>query len=324
MTTWGIVATVKADPDVVLEFVAHHLELGADEVNIYLDAPNAAAGLLAAHPKVNVTQCDARYWKMRRPKETHQRPPMHQGRQFANAKWAYMHSAVDWLAHIDVDEFLWPKGDMRDQLAQLPKDSLCARVRPIEALAGDGEATHFKACAENWMQRLDETPKIYPEFGAYLNGGFLSHVAGKLFVRTGLQNIKFKIHNLETPDGNNPGEVLLTDTDLLHMHAKSWDDWLATYQYRKTKGSYRAELAPPVQPPGVHERDPDAPNLHRLFSVLEEAGGEAGLRQFFDEVCAATPELLQRLQRFGHLRRYKTDFTAARQRLFPTEFVAKK
>jgi len=316
MTTWGIVATVKAASEDILNFAAHHIELGADEVNIYLDEPNEAAEALDAHPKVKLTLCDGKYWKMRRPKEEHQRPPMHQGRQFANAKWAYMHTGVDWLAHIDVDEFLWPKRDVRTQLGDLPQDCLCARLRPIEALAGAGETTHFKACSENWMQRLEETAHIYPEFGPYLNGGYLSHVAGKLFVRTGLKDTKFKIHNLETPEGNNPGEVLLSDTELLHMHAKSWEDWLATYNYRKTKGSYRAELAPPTQPPGVRKSDPEAPNLHQLFSVLEESAGEDGLRQFFDEVCVATPELLQRLQAFGHLRSYNIDLSAARKRQF--------
>ncbi len=316
MTTWGIVATVKATAEDTLNFVAHHLELGADEVNIYLDEPNYAAEALERHPKVRFIQCDVKYWKMRRPKEELQRPPMHQGRQFANAKWAYKHTGVDWLAHIDVDEFLWPLRDIRQQLDDLPAECLCARLRPVEALAGDGDITHFKACAENWVQRIDETAKIYPEFGQYLNGGFLSHVAGKLFVRTGLKDTKFKIHNLETPQGINPGEVLLGDTELLHMHAKSWDDWLSTYHYRKSEGSYRAELAPPTQPPGIQIRGPEAPSLHHLFSALEDAEDEEGLRQFFNEVCLATPELLQRLQGFGRLRSYKIDFSAARNRQF--------
>ncbi|MDG1430504.1 MAG: glycosyltransferase family 2 protein, partial [Paracoccaceae bacterium] len=61
---------------------------------------------------------------------------------------------------------------------------------------------------------------------------------------------------------------------------------------------------------------PDAPNLHRLFSALEEADGDSGLLQFFNEVCVATPELLQRLRAFDHLRSYKTDFTGARKRQF--------
>lgn len=326
MTTWGIVATVKASSDDALNFVAHHLELGTDEVNIYLDEPNeVVTATLQNHPKVNLIQCDNAYWKMRRPKEENQRPPMHQWRQFANTKWAYMHSSVDWLANIDVDEFLWPTMDIRSQLSDLSVECLCARIRPIEALAGGTDGiTHFKACAENWMQRLDETPKIYPEFGLYLNGGYLSHVAGKLFVRTGLKDIRFKIHNLESPSGNNPGEVILTETELLHMHSKSWDDWLATYQYLKSKGSYRKELAAPTQPPGVMNQEFDVPNLNQLFTVLEEDGGTEGLRAFFKEVCQVTPELLQSLNRFGHLRSYKTEFDAARRRQFDKGFVAKK
>lgn len=318
MTTWGVVATVKASTEDTLNFAAHHLELGANEVNIYLDEPNDdVTSALQKHPKVKLIQCDDAYWKMRRPKEEYQRPPMHQGRQFANAKWAYMHSSVDWLANIDVDEFLWPKSDIRTQLSDLPKECLCARLRPIEALAGGTDGLiHFKACSENWVQRLDETPKIYPEFGQYLNGGYLSHVAGKLFVRTGLKDIRFKTHNLETPKGNNPGEIILAETELLHMHAKSWDGWLATYQYRKSKGSYRAELAAPTQPPGVLVQDVDAPTLNQLFTVLEEDGGTDGLRAFFDEACQATPELLQRLGKFGHLRSYKIEFDEARLRQF--------
>ena len=322
MTSWGIVATVKAPADDILNFVAHHLNLGADEVHIYFDEPNPEAqSVLETHPRVKTILCDEKYWRRRRPHEEHQRPPMHQGRQFANAKWAYMHCNVDWLAHIDVDEFLWPQSPIAEQLAALPEECLCARLRPIEALSSEEQTdtegkTFFKSCAKAWQQRLDETPQIYPTFGGVLNGGYLSHVSGKLFVRTGLQDIRFKIHNLETPQGNNPGEQLLEDTDLLHFHAKSWEQWLEAYRYRKNKGSYRKELAPPTQPPGVREKDPFAANLHQLFTMLEEDQGEQGLKAFYDEVCVATPELLKRLDNFGHLRRAKLSFEATRKAVF--------
>lgn len=321
MTTWGIVATIKAGTEDTLNFVAHHLSLGADEVHIYLDEPNPEAeAILKATPRVKVINCDAAYWRRRRPYEEHQRPPMHQGRQFANAKWAYKRCKVDWLAHIDVDEFLWPARPVAEQLAELPAECLCARLRPIEALAPDPSAPSdmllFKSCAESWEQRLAETRAIYPTYGEVLNGGFLSHVAGKLFVRTGLENIRFKIHNLETEQGLNPGERPLPDTDLLHLHADSWEHWIATYRYRKDKGSYRSELAPPTQPPGVKQRDPLAPNLHQLFAVLEQDKGEAGLRHFFTEVCTATPDLTARLDQFGYLRRVPLDLAATRHRVF--------
>ena len=42
--------------------------------------------------------------------------------------------------------------------------------------------------------------------------------------------------------------------------------------------------------------------LHDLFSYLEQTEGEAGLHAFFDEVCADTPALRDRLSQLGLLR----------------------
>ena len=65
------------------------------------------------------------------------RPVKHQVRQTQNATFTYHRKAeVDWLAHIDVDEFLWPAEPLAPLLAALPADIPYARVRPIEALSG--------------------------------------------------------------------------------------------------------------------------------------------------------------------------------------------
>jgi len=114
------------------------------------------------------------------------RPEKHQARQTVNATRAYRRRpGVDWLGHIDVDEFLWPEdGTFAHQLAALPTGARTARVRPIEALAAmDGTAPKwFKGCHLRQAVRNTQTEDIYPTFGALLNGGFLSHVAGKIFV----------------------------------------------------------------------------------------------------------------------------------------------
>ena len=57
---------------------------------------------------------------------------------------------MDWLAHIDVDEFLWPETGVAEALTALPAQAFTARVRPAEALAPDtpdfyAPATAFKA-----------------------------------------------------------------------------------------------------------------------------------------------------------------------------------
>ena len=199
--TWGVVATVKAPASDILDFAAHHLDLGARRVHVYLDAPcPEAEAALRAHPKCRVILCDDAYWRRRRKRAG--RPAAHQPRQSLNATHCLTRRpGVDWLAHIDVDEFLWPATPLPAQLAALPADCLSARVRPVEALAPDpddpppGGTRWFKSCARLPGRRREETAAIYPGAGAHLDGGFLSHVAGKVFVRTGVPGTSLRIHN---------------------------------------------------------------------------------------------------------------------------------
>ena len=54
-----------------------------------------------------------------------------------------------------------------------------------------------------------QTADIYPTYGLHLNGGFLSHVAGKVFVRTGHDGVGLRIHNAFSgrPARSRPGRV---------------------------------------------------------------------------------------------------------------------
>jgi hypothetical protein len=306
MTTWGLAATVKAPASEILAFVAYHLDLGAHRVFIYLDDDNPQAlAALKAHPKVRVFPCDAAYWDKRGG-----RPVKHQVRQTRNATHAYRRRAeVDWLIHMDVDEFLWPQAPVHQVLAALPDTTMCARVRPIEAASGDG--TLFKGFLPAGPNRERTVARIYPKYGRYVKGGFLSHVAGKLFVRTGLDNMSVRIHNVFQGDEMNPGEIELDSMELCHAHAKSWENWIAAYRYRLDKGSYRADLAP-AQP-----RDQGGMSLHELFQAIEAESGEAGLQQFYDEICADTPKLRQALERHGLLRLCNLDLASKKQKHFP-------
>ncbi|WP_323770141.1 glycosyltransferase family 2 protein [Antarctobacter sp.] len=299
MTRWGTVTTVKAPLEAIQTFVAWHLEQGAHRIYLYLDedAPQTFAAL-KAHPKIRVTQTDAAYWAKR-----NGRPDKHQARQAANARHANNRKPeVGWLAHIDVDEFLLSGRSISDQLAALPADALCVRVRPVEALApGSGTAegeTAFKAFHLDQAARQHAAQACFPTWGRHLSGGFLSHVAGKLFFRAGTKGLQIRIHNVILNDVQNPGQVALPDIELGHFHADSWDHFLTSYRFRLARGSYRAELKPQV-------RAKDAVTLHDLFQGIEEAGGEPALRRFYDEVCVADRALCDRLEAHGLLRRHR-------------------
>ncbi|WP_342706690.1 glycosyltransferase family 2 protein [Lutimaribacter saemankumensis] len=304
---WGIVSTIKAPARDVLNFAAHHLDIGAHRLFFYLDDDNRAAfEALKGHPKCRPILTDDAYWR----KLGMKRRVKHQSRQFENARHAYARATgqVDWLAHIDVDEFLWPARPLASQLAALPDTCMGARVRPAEALAGPGPVTHFKACNPDRATRDRQTAEIWPDYGAHLNGGFLSHVAGKMIYRTGVEGLKVQIHNIWVGDDMNPGEVTLADTALLHMHAESWESFRRALDYRLEKGSYRAELKPGQK---------GALTMHEFFKALMAEGGEDEIRRFYDQVCTAAPETLEKLQTHGLLHSHELKLEEKRKQHFP-------
>ncbi|MCZ4351181.1 glycosyltransferase family 2 protein [Roseovarius aestuarii] len=309
--TWGLVSTIKATAEAILNFAAHHLDLGAHRLHIYLDEDcPAARRSLANHPRCRVIVTDAAYWSKGR-----KRPDAHQPRQTANATRAYRRQPqVDWLGHIDVDEFLWPgdHGTIADQLAALPADALTARVRPIEALAPpsgapDSDSHWFKACHHRQSPRNAQTAQIYPTFGMLLNGGFLSHVAGKVFVRTGIEGGGLRIHNAFKDGTRLPNDHDLP-AHLCHLHAPSWDAWQRAYRYRLEQGSYRPDLKGASSVPTT---------MNQLFCAIEAEGGASALRAFYDEVCTASPQLRERLEAHGLLHHIDLDLDAKRARHFP-------
>ncbi|ASP21761.1 glycosyl transferase family 2 [Antarctobacter heliothermus] len=311
MTRWGTVTTVKAPLKAILTFAAWHLEQGAHRIYIYLDedAPQTFA-TLKAHPKIRVTQTDAAYWAKR-----NGRPDKHQARQSANARHANNRKPeVDWLAHIDVDEFLLSDRPVAEHLATLPADALCARFRPVEALApGNATApgeTAFKAFHLDQTARQQAAEVCFPTWGQHLSGGFLSHVAGKLFFRAGTKGLQIRIHNVILNDVQNPGQVALPDIELGHFHAASWEHFLDAYRFRLARGSYRAELKPQA-------RGKNALTLHDLFQSIEAAGGEPALRQFYDEVCVANSTLCDKLAAHELLRRHHLRLDKIRDCHFP-------
>ncbi|MEM6373606.1 MAG: glycosyltransferase family 2 protein [Pseudomonadota bacterium] len=305
--TWGVCATILAPTPDILRFVAHHLDQGAHRLYIYLDedTPDAYKAL-KSHPKVRVQNCDAAHWK----RLGGTRPQKHQVRQTANATHAYnRRSEVDWLIHMDVDEFLVTHRPVDDVLSALGPHQSTARVRPMEMLSGSTDA--FKAFIPAGRQRRKLVQHIYPTYGAHLTGGFLSHVAGKLFVRTGLTDITVRIHNAFQQGKVLPGAVELSDIDLAHCHAKTWDAWHAAYTYRLEKGSYRAELKPATPP------EKGGMTLHELFRSIEAEQGVAGLRTFYDEVVGDSPDLRARLAAQDVLRIAPLDLDGAVARQFP-------
>ena len=289
--TWGIVSMVRGSAEDILGFVAHHLELGADQLYIYLDEPNRRAfQALRAHPKVRVRLCDDAFWVKR--KRT--RPEKHQIRQTVHATHIYKRTNLDWLAHIDVDEFLWSSEPIADVLRSVPADIPGFRVRPIEALAGGDDL--YKAHIPKGPGREALVQDLYPTYGGFVLGGFLSHVQGKLFVRAGLPNLSFRIHNLFQNKKLLPCKTELPQLELCHRHAPDWDHWIGHYDFRMNRGSYQPGMSPNVP------RYKGGLSKNELLSWIEAEQGMDGLRAFYAEMSGQDPDVRARLEQHGLIR----------------------
>lgn len=316
-TTWGIVSTIKAPSAEILTFVAYHLDLGASRVIICLDAPAPEAdAALKAHPKCEVLHTDRRYWKT----TAGFVPKKHQVRQAKNASYIYgLTEDLDWLAHIDVDEFLCPSTSITNLLGTQPDHVNVCRIAPCESLCTDGltdlakDTTYCKARPKPWQRGKALEQDLYPEFGGFFKDGFISHTAGKLLVRTGLPNVEFGIHRAFDRDKQQIPDVELEGIELCHRHVESWEKWQKIMAFRLSKGSYRSDLDRHIDPASGRM------SKNALFSMLLE-DSDKSLRRFFDEVCLATPRLREALNEKGLLRRYQLDLLSKLEKHFP-DFV---
>ncbi|WP_459429643.1 glycosyltransferase family 2 protein [Roseivivax sp.] len=303
---WGVVATIRPEPQAALRFAAHHLELGAAKVLIYLDTPAPElAETLTRDPRVQVTTCDAAYW------EAVGKPRMeaHQLRQVWNATRSLRAEAedLDWLAHIDLDELLLPDRPVAQCLAEVPPEAAFARLTPAEALAvaEDQSPRAFKLTHSAAGVQKAELQEVYPTFGLHLPGGFLSHTSGKVFARTGIPDTRLGIHALKHRGAEVSNQAELPGLRLGHLHAPSWEVFRAHLDFRLARGSYAKQS----------ER-PEVMGIADILRLLQEDEGEPGLRAFFDEVCRDTPELRARLAARGMLVDFPLDLDGAVARVF--------
>jgi hypothetical protein len=304
--SWGVVCTTNAPLLDVARFVAHHLDLGAKRIFLYLDAPDPdVVSLLDAHDKIDLTVCDDAYWTAC----GKARMDTHQIRQAHNATRALglAKGQVDWLGHIDTDEFVLCNTKFSTALRKVPDDIAAVRLFPAEALASTQPGflpTRFKLRTNETDLSSDVVHEIYPTFGSYLRGGFLSHTAGKVFARTGLDDTRLKIHRLRYQGQDVSNIADLPDTYVGHLHAPDWDSFFEKLVFRKTMGSYRIR---PDEPPK---------SVGRLLNWLHDEEGEDGLRMFFDEMCLDTADLRTRLDRHGLLYEPEFDPDSALERVF--------
>lgn len=220
MADWGLCTTAKAPVAQIESFLDHHLSLGAAHVWLHLDDPDADAP--AAHTRVTVTRCDARWWGKNRPEK-------HQNRQSRNMRRLYNAAPLPWIAHIDVDERIAPARPVAEVLADATGPIL--RMRPWEALTTP--ADHYRAPVPP-----DLAEDAFGPYAPLLPAGALSHAAGKAFFRTG-EGLEPRIHGAFRDGVRVQGGAFHPDLPLLHHHADDAPAWRERLRFRLGRGAYQ-------------------------------------------------------------------------------------
>ena len=241
MADWGICATVKAPPERVLAFVAHHLSLGASRIWLFFDDPaDPAFDAVANIGEVTAARCDDAHWQAL----CKTRPETHQNRQSRNMRWVYNRAALPWIAHIDVDEFLRPGQPIAAILAAQPADKIMLRMAPWEALHSPGlpddifTARAFRAALKGDALAMART-QAFGNYAGLLGDGVLSHAAGKCFFQRGFAGLQPRLHGAFQDGQRVNGGSFHPDIALLHFHAEDPDRWKQRLPFRLTKGAYQ-------------------------------------------------------------------------------------
>ncbi|MBO9450947.1 glycosyltransferase family 2 protein [Tropicibacter sp. R16_0] len=185
---WGVVCTCAEPTPLMVAFVAHHLEMGAHRIYLFLDQPNPElCDILADVRKCEIIVCDAAYWL-----ETlgTDRPVSTEKRQIQNAFNAYGRAEVDWLAHVDADEFLHSDVDLSRYLGAVPDGVDYVAVPNVERVFDSTVAQRHlfdgvmrRPLPRSWVkQEAIFSDDITP----YLSRGLPAHGSGKSIMRTGV------------------------------------------------------------------------------------------------------------------------------------------
>jgi hypothetical protein len=300
---WGVVSTIRAPLGDIARFAAYYLDAGASELNIYLDQPDPVVSeFFSTNAQVRIVECNDEYWAGKPEKLG----LSHQLRQAFNATKCYSHSNLDWLAHLDVDEFVLPAQAMSDLLAQAPANAAYLRMQPVEMLAQSDPyngTSYFKKTNLAAAQDNSVLPRIYPNFGIYVPQGFISYTGAKNIARTGMKGIRLGIHSVLLNNQHIQNCHTMPDLWVGHAHAPSWDIFLHHLKFRISKGSYRKSIN-------------NNSKLSDVIDFLTTQCTETELRQFYTELCQASPTLLARLEAHDMLVKARLDLDDKVRRWF--------
>ncbi|MBY6151803.1 glycosyltransferase family 2 protein [Vannielia litorea] len=307
--TWAVVATVREPAELVLAFVAHHLELGARKIFIYLDDPDdPVRPMLKQTGRVKAIRCNDAYWN--RVNGERGRPENQNARQAINATQAYRQAKVDYLLHLDADEFLHMARPFGEEVARLEEEDVWLRIPAVERcwLAGDRSEHIFSGVFRHPIKQAPRIARrIYGDKVApFLANGLAGSSHGKPLVRTG-HKVQVQVHAAKLPGKNNgwAPHKKATGLHVLHFDGLTPLHWAAkTLRYAEQGDEAIGNL--------LHDE-----RALQVRHVRDNITNMPDLLRFFRMITGLTPDQARALTEHGRLSAMKIDPEAAMRRAFP-------
>lgn len=223
--TWGVVCTAHEPTVLSVTFAAHHLAMGAQHVWLFFDKPNPEAeALLRQMPGVVLSICTDRFWR-----RVHggKKPKVVIRRQLANALHVYAGMDVDWLVHMDCDEFLRSDYPLSQVLANVSERRAYLQFAPAERMGIAGQP--LRNIFDGVFRRPDPLPKPEnptPDQRMAVRG-LTGHCTGKSATRKG-EPVLIGIHTPRPLDRSAPYRPMPAENasvTLLHFDGLTPAHW---------------------------------------------------------------------------------------------------
>lgn len=209
----------------VLTHLAWHRAAGATALHLYLDDPaDPVAEAAARIPGVRVTRCDPGFWASLPPGR---RPGLITVRQGLCATHAYGQGGVDWLLHLDADEFLLPTAPLEPALAA-NADLDGALVVPVRerVLTRPDPASLFEGLFRRPLRGAERNHPLLAPIRDMAPAGMIGHTLGKSLSRTG-RGLSLRPHFPRGAGGEEVPTRPLAAAVLLHFDGLTPLHWLA-------------------------------------------------------------------------------------------------
>lgn len=303
---WGVVTTVAEPPALLAAFVAHYAQMGAGAIRLYFDRPDPeAVTLISRVPGVEVIDADAAFYTDEL--GVRAKPAQLNRKQRFNADHAMRTMEVDWLLHVDADEFLAAE-DFAGQLAAQHADIDSLHIANGERawIAGTAPGTIFDGVlrwpVDGPRRRIRRI--LGPDVAEFTDRGFCGHLWGKSVTRTG-RGLKLGLHK---PRREPPAhQVAAPSARLCHFDGLTRRHWVA-------KLMRYAELGMYAEPKGPHRC------RHAQVAHVKNAGSDpAAAFALHDMIRVIPADTAQAWQDAGLIEAMPCDPAAATRAMFGDE-----